>query len=1053
MRDTGSPVAAAGVMAGLAAALLACPAPAGAANVGFEMFSTVAASTGEKPQSKLFYNDGFYWAVLQGPDGVAFYQLVGGAWQRGQFANAVLQSSGNADVKWDGTHLFVLVYGGTVRLYQYTYAAGTRSWVLASGFPVTVPNPSGSETMVLEEDSSGRLWATAEGGGNVNVYYTTTADHRSWSSSIVLRSGIDADDISSIVAFGGDKVGVFWSDQKRDEFGFRVHRDSDPPGTWAAEEVVDHGSGHADDHVNLAFDSQGRVYAITKDAVDHMRVHRRATNGAWTTKTDVIGPGTGTRGIIMVAEQDSKVYILYTRWGVSPERIEYRVADIEALSFGGQTIFISSTKDMNNVSGMKQILPRGSLIAVAENGSKALWNGFGSPGSGGSAPGPPQSLIATLRSSPTRVDLSWGAPASGTVSGYDVYRQADGGSFQKLNSSLVTSLGFTDSSPPQAQLCYEATAVGTNGLEGAPSNTACVDTRPPGSGTIDTRIAAGPDDAEERSDGSVNLTSGDLEMMIDGTPQKVVGLRFTGVSIPAGSSVTRAYVQFQADESQSEATTLSIRGEAADNVAAFTTTSGSLTARLGAGTQATVSWPGLLPWTAGQVGSDQRTPDLSPVIREIVGRAGWRSGNALALLVTGSGHRTAVSFDGIPGAAALLHVEYTSGSVTNQAPVVNAGPDQVITLPNDAPLDGTVSDDGLPQPPSLVTTWSKASGPGTVTFANAAAVDTRASFSVAGTYLLELRASDGQLVSRDTVAIVGHDIPSSGGGASLETRIAAGPDDAEEHSDGSVSLTSSDLEMMIDGTPQKVVGLRFAGLSIPAGSSVTGAYVQFQADESQSEATTLSIRGEAADNAAAFTTGSGSLTARLGTGTQAAVSWPAILPWTAGQAGTEQRTPDLSPVIQEIVGRPGWRSGNALALLITGSGKRTAVSYDGAASGAAILHLELAASAAESRSAAASGPEASPVPHPASWVAPNPLRRDGELHFSVSRAGPVRIEVFDLRGRRVRTLLDLPSILPGEHQVALDGSGESGAPLGSGVYFYRVLAGGRATSGRFLLVK
>ena len=142
MRDTGSPVAAAGVMAGLAAALLACPAPAGAANVGFEMFSTVAASTGEKPQSKLFYNDGFYWAVLQGPDGVAFYQLVGGAWQRGQFANAVLQSSGNADVKWDGTHLFVLVYGGTVRLYQYTYAAGTRS----VRFPTLPPGVLGSSS-------------------------------------------------------------------------------------------------------------------------------------------------------------------------------------------------------------------------------------------------------------------------------------------------------------------------------------------------------------------------------------------------------------------------------------------------------------------------------------------------------------------------------------------------------------------------------------------------------------------------------------------------------------------------------------------------------------------------------------------------------------------------------------------------------------------------------------------------------------------------------------------------------------------------------------------
>jgi hypothetical protein len=397
-------------------------------------------------------------------------------------------------------------------------------------------------------------------------------------------------------------------------------------------------------------------------------------------------------------------------------------------------------------------------------------------------------------------------------------------------------------------------------------------------------------------------------------------------------------------------------------------------------------------------------------------------------------------------------VEYSSGPATNQAPVVNAGPDQVITLPNDALLDGTVTDDGPPQPPSLVTAWSKVGGPGTVTFADAAAVDTRASFSVSGTYLLELLADDGQLVGRDTVAIVAHDIPSSGG-STLETRIAAGPDDAEEHSDGTVSLKSSDLEMMIDGTPQKVVGLRFAGLPIPPGSSVTGAYVQFQADESQSEATTLSIRGEAADNAAAFTSTSGSLTARLGAGTQAEVTWPGILPWTAGQAGSEQRTPDLAPVIQEIVGRSGWRSGNALVLLITRSGKRTAVSYDGIPTAAALLHLELAASAVERSAATASAGELSTAPRRSSWVAPNPLRRAGALHFSAPRSGPVRIEIFDLRGRRVRTLLDVASLPPGQHEVELDGSGDSGSPLMSGVYFYRVLAGGQALSGRFLLMK
>ena len=66
--------------------------------------------------------------------------------------------------------------------------------------------------------------------------------------------------------------------------------------------------------------------------------------------------------------------------------------------------------------------------------------------------------------------------------------------------------------------------------------------------------------------------------------------------------------------------------------------------------------------------------------------------------------------------------------------------DQTITLPSDATLDGTVTDDGLPNPPgALTTSWSQVSGPGTVTFADASAVDTTASFSAAGAYVLELK--------------------------------------------------------------------------------------------------------------------------------------------------------------------------------------------------------------------------------------------------------------------------------------------------------------------------
>ena len=91
---------------------------------------------------------------------------------------------------------------------------------------------------------------------------------------------------------------------------------------------------------------------------------------------------------------------------------------------------------------------------------------------------------------------------------------------------------------------------------------------------------------------------------------------------------------------------------------------------------------------------------------------------------------------------------------TNQPPVVNAGANQTITLPASASLDGTVGDDGLPNPPgSIAPSWTKVSGPGTVSFGNPSAIDTTASFTAAGTYVLRLTASDGALSSGDDVTV------------------------------------------------------------------------------------------------------------------------------------------------------------------------------------------------------------------------------------------------------------------------------------------------------------
>jgi hypothetical protein len=92
--------------------------------------------------------------------------------------------------------------------------------------------------------------------------------------------------------------------------------------------------------------------------------------------------------------------------------------------------------------------------------------------------------------------------------------------------------------------------------------------------------------------------------------------------------------------------------------------------------------------------------------------------------------------------------------VVNQAPTVDAGSDQTITLPGTANLSGTASDDGLPNPPGAMTyTWSRLSGPSIVIFGNNHALSTTASFLMGGTYVLRLQASDSVLSSTDTLTI------------------------------------------------------------------------------------------------------------------------------------------------------------------------------------------------------------------------------------------------------------------------------------------------------------
>jgi hypothetical protein len=283
-------------------------------------------------------------------------------------------------------------------------------------------------------------------------------------------------------------------------------------------------------------------------------------------------------------------------------------------------------------------------------------------------------------------------------------------------------------------------------------------------------------------------------------------------------------------------------------------------------------------------------------------------------------------------------VTVTDGTPVNRAPVVNAGADQSVTLPAPASLDGTVSDDGLPAGSSVSQTWSVESGPGAVAFGNASAQDTTATFGAPGTYVLRLTATDGVLSGSDTLTVT---VTGGGGGGSstvVERRVSAGTDDAEQSLSGSMETSSSDLELVTDGGRVQVVATRFRNVTVPKGAIVTAAWIQFTTDETSSTSTSLTVRAEDADNAPTYTTTRGNVTSRATT--SAGVTWspPA---WTAvGAAGVAQRTPDLAPLVRVVVARAGWASGNAMAFQFSGTGVRTAVSYDSVAAAAPQLHLE-----------------------------------------------------------------------------------------------------------------
>ena len=381
---------------------------------------------------------------------------------------------------------------------------------------------------------------------------------------------------------------------------------------------------------------------------------------------------------------------------------------------------------------------------------------------------------------------------------------------------------------------------------------------------IDVSVSSDNDDAEEENDGDMDRSSGDLDMFQDS--QEKIGIRFQNVQVPQGAIITNAYIQFEADESDSGSASMKINGEASDSASAFAYTDDDITDRTKTGQF--IEWNNIPSWTTG---SSYQTPSLSAIVQEIIGRSGWASGNNMAFIISkGSGTRVAESYDG-GGTAPLLHIEYSDDPVPFISVDQNSIGASAYVGSNPAQATFTITNTG--------------SASMTYTLADDA--------DAGGTDWLSVSPASG------TLAV----------GASVSITVSFATS-ALSQGTYSANITITDTTTP-DNAPNSPFDINISAIlsPLPAGAGCGNVPVYTENLVSPAILILLDVSG----------------------------SMDALMP--VSNTTTDPKTPDLSTIVQEIVNRDAWVSGNAMNFIITGSGERVAVSYDQAAGAAPLLHV------------------------------------------------------------------------------------------------------------------
>jgi hypothetical protein len=598
----------------------------------------------------------------------------------------------------------------------------------------------------------------------------------------------------------------------------------------------------------------------------------------------------------------------------------------------------------------------------------------------------------------------------------------------------VPVVGDTTVEPNETFTLQLSNPTGATIADGTAVGTIVDDDGGSGPVTATFTMAAGDDDVNEEGtaltvDGPLWIGNG------SSAAASYLGLRFTGVSIPAGATVTSARLELTAAATQWNAVSFEMAAEATGNSAPFTATSRP--------SQRTLLVPRVAHSSDAQwvAGTRYALEDIGAVIQAAVSQPAWASGQALSVVVRGTGGAWARKFissvEAGAAAAPRLVVTYTGGGgPVNLPPTITTATGTPATGP--APLavtfTGAATDpEGVP----LTYTWAFGNG---VTASGASAAH---SYMPAGSYAATLSVSDGThtvvsapiaiavgavalpslsvgdvtvtegnsgtttatftvtlsaasastvtvgyatgngtasapgdyaatsgtltftpgAISRTvTVAVVGDTAVEGnetftvalanpvnatlGDGAAVGTIItddsAAGPvtatfvvaSGADDVNEEGATFTPAGSLWVGNGSSASAsyLGLRFTGVAIPAGATITAARIELTAAATQWNSVDYEFAAEAAGDSPAFSTASRPSQRTL---LVPRVAHTSDVQWVSG---TRYALDGITTVIQAVVNQPAWASGQALSVVVRGTSgawaRKFVASTEGGAAGA-----------------------------------------------------------------------------------------------------------------------